>query len=444
MCDTTVALANSTANGKVLFAKNSDRDPNEAQLVEMVPAQDHLLPAKVKCTYIEIPQVEHTHQVLLSRPFWIWGAEMGTNEFGLTIGNEAIFTKIPQEKEPGLIGMDLLRLALERARTAAEALKVITGLLAEYGQSGNCGFAHPFQYHNGFLLVDPQEAWVLETAGREWAAEKVTSVRSISNAISIGSHFDLASENLVRLAVDKKWCKSDKDFDFGRCYSDFIFTTFSDGRARQACTTGLLQSGGNSLTTARFMLNLQHHKSASDASWSPDHAIAGADVCMHFGFGPIRINQTTGSMVSELDATRPVHWLSGTAAPCLSLFKPVWMDAGLPDQGYAPTGIYDSRTIWWEGERLHRTVVEDYAARRQVFIAERDAMQTAFLNRVDGAAGASAQERLILSTDCLAQSRLATRRWAEQVSQLPYQKKAGSLYLTAWKKINLEGKYVGF
>ena len=31
MCDTLVALGNSTADGSVIFAKNSDRDPNEAQ-----------------------------------------------------------------------------------------------------------------------------------------------------------------------------------------------------------------------------------------------------------------------------------------------------------------------------------------------------------------------------------------------------------------------------
>lgn len=70
---------------------------------------------KLKCTYIEIPQVKRTYEVLLAKPFWIWGCEMGVNEKGIVIGDEAIFTKIPYEKENGLIGMDLLRLALERS-----------------------------------------------------------------------------------------------------------------------------------------------------------------------------------------------------------------------------------------------------------------------------------------------------------------------------------------
>jgi len=189
MCDTIVALGNSTTNGDVLFAKNSDREPNEAHEVVIIPAANHAAGETVKCTYVEIPQVEHTYRVLLAKPFWIWGAEMGSNEFGVTIGNEAVFTRTAYGKEPGLIGMDFLRLALERARSAEQAMKVIIDLLESFGQGGNCGFVHKLYYHNSFLICDTEEAWVLETSGSEWAAEQVTDVRSISNAITIGKHW---------------------------------------------------------------------------------------------------------------------------------------------------------------------------------------------------------------------------------------------------------------
>ena len=100
------------------------------------------------------------------------GAEMGFNEYGLNIGNEAVFTKEKKGKD-SLIGMDMLRLALERTKKAKEALDLIIELLQEYGQGGNCGYDHNFHYHNSFLIADREEAYVLETAGKYYAAKKV-------------------------------------------------------------------------------------------------------------------------------------------------------------------------------------------------------------------------------------------------------------------------------
>ena len=117
MCDTLIATKLATTNGIAVFGKNSDRPPNEGQHLVHIPAADHPAGSKVKCTYIEIPQAAHTHAVFLSKPFWMWGAEIGVNEHGLVIGNEAIYSKVPANKEPALLGMDLLRLALERAIT---------------------------------------------------------------------------------------------------------------------------------------------------------------------------------------------------------------------------------------------------------------------------------------------------------------------------------------
>ncbi len=240
MCDTFVALSEATANGSVIFAKNSDREPNEAHEVVHVPGAEHGPGDQVQCTYITIPQVERTNAVLLGKPYWIWGAEMGANSHGVVIGNEAVFTKLPYEKQPGLIGMDLLRLGLERADSAEAAVTVMTDLLVEYGQGGNCGHTHDLRYHNSFLVADPSEAWVLETAGREWAARRVEGSGSISNAITIGGQFDRSSPGLVDRAVAKKWCAGPDDFDFAADYSDLIYTTFSDARVRQCRTSDAL------------------------------------------------------------------------------------------------------------------------------------------------------------------------------------------------------------
>lgn len=66
------------------------------------------------------------------------------------------------------------RLGLERGGSAREALEVITALLEQHGQGGSCKEEPiPFVYHNTFLLADRHEAWVLETAGRYWAAQRI-------------------------------------------------------------------------------------------------------------------------------------------------------------------------------------------------------------------------------------------------------------------------------
>lgn len=444
MCDTIVAMPASTATRTVLFAKNSDRDPNEAQLIEISPAADHLLPARLKCTYIEIPQVAHTYKVLLSRPFWIWGAEMGANEHGLVIGNEAMFSKTPHEKEAGLIGMDLLRLALERCQTSRQALDLITSLIREYGQSGNCGFVNKIQYDNGFLIADPNEAWILETAGREWVAEKVKTVRSISNAFSIGAEFDLASENIIKQAVEKGWCKSDADFHFARCYSDFLYTTAADGHSRQVCTTDLLHNRAGSIELGHMIEFLQHHKGDNRPGWAPSGPVAGNDVCMHVGYGPIRINQTTGSMVSSISERQTIHWVTGTAAPCLSLFKPVWMDAGLPDLGPQAAGVDTPGSLWWQGEGLHREVMRDYAARKQAFIEERNLIQAEFLKQASELMAADLADRRALTEKCFETSKLALQVWTEKVGSMRIQRQPNLLYKASWQKIDRDANRVPF
>ena len=70
-----------------------------------------MLSRSLQCTYIEIQQVAHTHAVILSKPAWIWGAEMGSNEHGVCIGNEAVWTKLSclDDLEERLIGMDFVR-----------------------------------------------------------------------------------------------------------------------------------------------------------------------------------------------------------------------------------------------------------------------------------------------------------------------------------------------
>ena len=415
MCDTVVATAEATADGISVFGKNSDREPNEAHYLARIPAADHPLGSRVKCTYVDIPQVRHTHCVLLAKPFWIWGAEMGANEHGVVIGNEAVFTKVPYEEDDALTGMDYLRLALERAATAREATGVITELLAEYGQGGNCGFQRRVFYHNSFIIADPHDAWVLETAGYHWAARQIRGVYAISNGLTIDNEWDLASPGLVTNAIRNGWCRGRDDFSFARCYSDSPYTEFSSLRGRRGRTTELLSSQQGSITAATVMATLRDH-GKGDGVWCPDKGLTGASVCMHARFDPVRGSQTTGSMVSHLDPDHPTHFVTGTAAPCTSIYKPLWLDGQLPDMGPVPGGTHDDATLYWRHEALHRATLLDYGPAIQLYRAERDTLEEGFLARALELAHCTAPERIAFTSDCFADADAADVRWLERLS----------------------------
>lgn len=433
MCDTFVVMGNSTADGSVIFGKNSDREVNEAQFVTTVPAADYPAGSRLKCTYIEIPQVPHTHAVLLSKPFWIWGAEMGSNEHGVTIGNEALFTRVGQEPEPGLIGMDLLRLGLERSASAQEALQVITRLLEQYGQSGNCGLTHKFFYQNSFLIADSNEAWLLETAGRHWAAVSVKDLCYISNGITIGNRWDLASPDLINYAVERGWCDRREEFHFARCYSEPVFTGFSKAHARQASVAAVLRRILPNVTVQDAFNTLRLH---DGAGWSPDGSLIDQQVCMHAGFGPVRNSQTTGSLVAHLTAGQePTYWVTGTAAPCTSVFKPVWISAGIPSTGPEPAAKADPDSLWWQHEKLHRAVLEDYAHRIELFRQDRDQLEDLFLNAVNQ----PKVNRRVLSEQCFEQASYKEFEWFERIKN--HRARSNSLlYRLAWAGFNRQAK----
>uniref|UniRef100_A0A1Y1KD81 Dipeptidase n=1 Tax=Photinus pyralis TaxID=7054 RepID=A0A1Y1KD81_PHOPY len=161
----------------VIFGKNSDRPQGEVQEIVYFPSDESAHTRK--CTYVEVELSGPSKAVILSKPYWMWGAEMGANECGVVIGNVPVLTNNcegdhdPQVQR--LLGTDLVRLGLERSSSASEAVDVITQLLDQYGQGGSCFKDTNFCAHNSFLIADSKCAWVLETIGKHWAAEQVTS-----------------------------------------------------------------------------------------------------------------------------------------------------------------------------------------------------------------------------------------------------------------------------
>ncbi len=344
MCDTLCTVL----GDRVLFAKNSDREPGEAQAIEVHAARSGQ--RTVQCTTLSLSDVQRTSAVLLSRPTWMWGAEMGANEHGVVCGNEAVFTRLPVEPQ-GLTGMDLLRLGLERSTTARECAERIVELLARHPQGGPMGFRNKgFRYHSSFLMADRQAAWVLETAGRFWALERVRGARAISNGLTI-SQPDAVHPEAADEARRRGWLPAGATFDFAAAFGSPFYRRVTGAPQRLACTADLARAA-----TSRedLMAALTRHQHAH-----PADGLRLESPCAHASWQPTRhAGQTTSSMVSELGATAR-HAFTGTSSPCLSLFKPVSFDSTLPPT--ATTQATDC--LFWNHERLHRAVLTGWETR---------------------------------------------------------------------------------
>ncbi|CAB9504629.1 Secernin-3 [Seminavis robusta] len=313
-CDTFVAFPPATPEGIIVFGKNSDRPSGEGQSIRRYESKTYQddTSSQCQCTYISIPQVAKTHAVLLSQIDWMWGAEMGANEHGVVIGNEAVWTQDLASGQPEhLLGMDLVRLGLERGSSAKEAMQVITTLLETHGQGGACAEDDPsFTYHNSYLIVDPTEAWVLETSGKHWVAEKVTTgVRNISNCLSIRSKFDLTSKGIEDYARQKGYWKETGSFDFTQAFcAGSVQEETSDPRFCGGKRLLERHAGKGTMNKNAMIAILRDHPSG---------------VCMHGGGF-----ETTSSWVSEInmgkdggvDGVAARHWVTGKPHPCKSDF----------------------------------------------------------------------------------------------------------------------------
>ncbi|MEI2619813.1 MAG: carcinine hydrolase/isopenicillin-N N-acyltransferase family protein [Candidatus Nanopelagicales bacterium] len=281
MCDTFVSLPDATRDGSVILGKNSDREPNEAHELLAVPATDHES-SQVRTTYIEIDQIPHTNAVILSKPYWIWGAEMGVNEHGVSIGNEAVFTKAKRESTPGLLGMDLLRLGLERASTAEEAVDVIT-VPAGQTRAARPGGPHPQTALRQLLhrgrpkrSVDPRDRRA--RLGR--CTGCIRPVRSPTDSRSVG--LQRTSPGLAGVAVTDR--------------SDFLYTRFSDSAARQCRTSDALHADRGNLDVPAAMRLLRDHGPMWNPDWTPAKGRDRSD-----GLRARRLRADPGGPVDRLD-----------------------------------------------------------------------------------------------------------------------------------------------
>lgn len=344
MCDTVCVLHDTGT----LFGKNSDRPVGEVQVVEPHPSR----PAapELRTQYLTIPDAG-SHALIGSRPSWLWGFEHGINDRRVAIGNERVFTTLDPSTEPdALIGMDLVRLALERADTATHAVDVLTDLLEQHGQGGIADETTGEPYFSSFLIADPSSAWVVETSGRSWAAKPAhDGGAAISN----------------RLALGDDWLRASADVVVGSRFDDRVdpasWPAASDRRLE--CTRPAVTGQARVDDPRDLAALLRHHGTRpwgrpgddpTDVEPLPPTKLGpnaeGFTVCMHV----LDRTVTAASMICELptDPDVPERAWFALGSPCVSVYVPVFPPLAVP-------AAFTDAATWHRFDRLRARVQRD-------------------------------------------------------------------------------------
>lgn len=233
---------NLTADGSVLVGGTGEEV--SSHWLEVVPRREHqpgstirvgaTEEANIPGKLIEIPQARETFRYLTVSYTDYLGfppplTNGGLNEYQVAVRDVwspsrkelKEMTPTPQQ---GPQYSDLARIALERARTAREAVEIVGALIDRYGYTTYGGNSH--------LFADPEEGWVMiEYAGGRglWAAERLGPddvrvsypgyIGEVPDDYAESPDFD-GSPNLISFAIEQGWYDpaSGQRFDAHQAY----------------------------------------------------------------------------------------------------------------------------------------------------------------------------------------------------------------------------------
>jgi secernin len=442
-CDTFAVYAEHTRYRAMLFGKNSDRPARESQPLRWLARRRG--GGRVKLAYVEIDDIPETIPHLGSSPYWCWGHEIGVNAEGVAVGNEALFTRdvaataaadrAGREVSLGILGMELVRLGLERGRSAREAVSVMTELVERYGQygAGTVSRDRPAAaYDNSYLIADATEVWVLETTGRRWVTKHVRDpFWALSNEPTLGDDWDSCSADLSEYASANGWADPAVRLDFASTFLDpavpLQVSHLRLQRARQLLSDAATDDGVG-FAEARGVLSDHYEGTFLDG---PKFNPARPDfhtLCMHAHPSGFTWGNTAASMIAVLPTTaRPSVWWAA-ATPCTSIYIPVALTgtplptalstAGTqngtgphPEQAHADLSTAGS--YWWSFQNLLEAVAGDadgsrYHERQPQVRTRFDELQQRWLKQVDDlATGGTDRQWRQLTEHCVAEAQAA-------------------------------------
>jgi dipeptidase len=311
----TYAADSHTLYGEMYFWPAADHKPGE--MVDVTEWDTGKFLGK-------IPQIPHTYQVTGNM-----------NEHQVAIGETTFGGREELQHQPGAI-VDygsLIYLALQRAKTAREAIKVMTDLVAKYGYASE---------GESFSIADPNEAWILEMIGKGeaekgavWVARRIPDgyISGHANQARIttfplnDSDNCLYSSDVISFAREKGWFDGkNKDFSFAGTYAPVNFegARFCDARVwagfrkvasnmdqYQDYAMGKITHGANGYATNRMPLWVKPDTllSVKDVmGMMRDHFEGTAlDMTKDAGAGPFKLPYRWRPLTWKVDSTTYVN-----------------------------------------------------------------------------------------------------------------------------------------
>lgn len=328
--DMLAALGRATVDGHTLFAQNVGQAGWQPIGLFRSEAHAHSAGETLRAQFIQVPQARQTHAAVGCRPANIWGFWHGINEHGLVVGRTSLQSRL-HCSEPALTGTDLVRLVLERARSATQAVDVLTDLIERHGQ-GPLPSSTTNGSDNGFLIADGHEAFLLETAGHHWSCQEVQELRTASDVSTIRQDWDRISRGLATHAIEHGWWPGDgSKLDFAGAVADAPVGQLS-GLLRWGRSLLLLEQQSGHIDASFIRRVLRDHYEGMASEVDPLHEREGpVPLCQH---GTTRAGLTTlCSMIAqvEIEKSRPVLAWWAFGPPCTSIYLPVFVAGDLPE-----------------------------------------------------------------------------------------------------------------
>jgi dipeptidase len=341
--DMMVALGQSTVDATVIFAHSSDRPVGECPSLQLVPGRSFAPGETVQTDGLKLPQVRQTFSVLGSQPAGRWGYDHGVNEHGVALGRTSHRGKLLAAAQP-LTGTDLVRLALERSRTAQQAVDFLTDSIERHGQ----GRAQPQAGEDSvFLCADARSAFLLEASGNHWVFQEIQQVRAASDVSLVRQDWNRISRGLAGYAINQGWWPADgSKLDFaGAISEDPVGACSALRRWGRAMLMLEQQSGHIDVAFVRRLLG-DHYETMQNEVDPFSRTLGPVALCQH-GTGSTP-TYTAASLVVGLgqDTSKLTPVWCAFGPPCITVFFPLFLEGELP-------AARDEDTVWSLVRRLN-------------------------------------------------------------------------------------------